>query len=91
MNRQLSIVAALLVAVLIAPLPARAQTSGGAIAGSLRDPQGGVLPGVTLTVRNSDTGLTRTAVTEVDGRYRVSALPPGRYEVHAELQGFCAR
>jgi len=69
---------------------AGAQTTNGAIAGIVSDAQGGVLPGVTLTLRNSDTGLTRTVVTEADGRYRVGGLPPGRYELQVELQGFGA-
>ena len=68
--------------------PAVAQTTNGVIAGIVSDAQGGVLPGVTLTVRNTETGLTRTVVTEGDGRYRAGGLPPGRYELQAELQGF---
>jgi carboxypeptidase family protein len=67
---------------------AGAQTTNGVIAGIVSDAQGGVLPGVTLTLRNSETGLTRTAVTEADGRYRLGGLPLGRYEARAELQGF---
>ena len=70
--------------------PAAAQTTNGAIAGIVSDAQGGVLPGVTVTLRNTDTGLTRTIVTEADGRYRVGGLPPGSYELRAELQGFGA-
>ncbi len=50
-----------------------------------------MLPGVTLTVRNAETGLTRTVVTEVDGRYRLGGLPPGRYELKAELAGLRGR
>ena len=47
-----------------------------------------MLPGATVTARNEETGLTRTAVTEAAGDYRLPALPPGRYTVTAELQGF---
>ena len=68
--------------------PAAAQTTNGVIAGIVSDAQGGVLPGVTVTGRNIETGITRSVVTESDGRYRLAALPPGRYEVRAELQGF---
>src|SRR5688572_20647109 len=68
--------------------PAVAQTTNGAVAGIVTDAQGGVLPGVTVTLRNTDTGLNRNIVTEGDGRYRVGGLPPGRYELRAELQGF---
>ena len=67
-----------------------AQTTNGVIAGIVNDAQGAVLPGVTVTVRNVDTGFTRTIVTESDGRYRHAGLPPGRYALRAELQGFGA-
>jgi outer membrane receptor protein involved in Fe transport len=58
------------------------------VSGVLKDQTGGVLPGVTITARNVETGLTRTAVTEATGEYRVPALPPGTYAVSAELAGF---
>ena len=67
---------------------AMAQTTNGVISGIINDAQGGVLPGVTVTGRNVDTGITRTVVTEADGRFRLAALPPGRYELKAELSGF---
>ena len=68
--------------------PAWAQGSGAVIIGTIVDAQGGVLPGVSLTLRNIETGTTRTAVSEGDGKYRVAALPPGRYDLTAELAGF---
>ena len=58
------------------------------VIGTLKDSSGGVLPGVTVTARNEETGLTRTAVSEANGEYRLPALPPGRYAVAAELLGF---
>ena len=67
--------------------PAMAQTTNGVISGIINDAQGGVLPGVTVTGRNVDTGATRTIVTESDGRFRLGGLIPGRYELKAELQG----
>jgi hypothetical protein len=87
MVRRVSI-AALLFALIAAAIPAAAQTTNGVISGIVSDAQGGVLPGVTVTGRNIETGITRTVVTESDGRYRLAALPPGRYEMRAELQGF---
>jgi Carboxypeptidase regulatory-like domain/TonB dependent receptor len=65
-----------------------AQGAGAVIEGTVVDSQGAVLPGATLTLRNTDTGFTRTAVTEGDGRYRFAELPPGPYQIKAELQGF---
>src|SRR5262245_52990798 len=81
-------IAALLFALTAAAFPAAAQTTNGVISGIVSDAQGGVLPGVTVTGRNIETGITRTVVTESDGRYRLAALPPGRYEIRAELSGF---
>src|SRR5688500_17875697 len=78
----------LLAALVIAAAPAGAQGTGATLVGTISDAQTGVLPGVTLTVQNAETGLTRTTVTEADGQYRIVALPPGRYIVRAELAGF---
>jgi len=69
--------------------PAAAQGSAsGIVAGTIRDAQGGVLPGVTVTLRNAESGVLRSAVTEGDGSYRLPGLPPGRYDLMAELAGF---
>jgi hypothetical protein len=58
------------------------------IEGVARDAQGAVLPGVTMTLRNQESGVSRTVVTEADGRYAFPALAPGRYTLLAELAGF---
>jgi hypothetical protein len=88
MLRRASIAALLLAFACGMATPAMAQTTNGVISGIINDAQGGVLPGVTVTGRNIDTGITRTVVTEGDGRFRLAALPPGRYELAAELAGF---
>jgi carboxypeptidase family protein len=67
---------------------AGAQTTNGLITGIISDNGGGVLPGVTVTVRNADTGQLRTTVTDERGSYRVAALQPGTYQLTAELGGF---
>lgn len=71
---------------LLGAAPALAQNAQ--ISGTLKDDTGGVLPGASVTARNQDTGLVRTAVTEGAGTYRLQALPPGTYTVTAELAGF---
>jgi hypothetical protein len=63
-----------------------AQTLTGSITGAVKDEQGGVLPGVTVTLSGAQG--TRTTVTEADGTYRFPALEPGTYSVSAELSGF---
>ena len=67
---------------------ALAQQGTTEIRGKVADPQGGVLPGVAVTVKNQDTGMFRETTTGPDGSYLVSGIVPGRYEVSAELQGF---
>jgi len=47
-----------------------------------------VLPGVDVTLKNVDTGLTRSTVTAGDGSYNVPGLPPGLYDARASLSGF---
>src|SRR5713226_3483110 len=67
-----------------------AQLPTATILGAVKDSSGAVVPGVSLTARNLETGQTRTAVSGVDGSYRFSALPVGSYEVRAEHAGFRA-
>ena len=69
---------------------ALAQVTTGAISGTVRDGTGGVLPGVTVTVRHLDTGAVRVAITDGNGAYRAPNLSLGAYEVAAELTGFKA-
>jgi hypothetical protein len=67
---------------------AQSQAINATIEGTVVDDQGGVLPGVTVTVTNLDTGDTRVVVTNENGLYRAPLLPLGTYRVNAELQGF---
>ncbi len=73
---------------LAAPAWAQSQAANGAIEGTVSDASGGVLPGVTVTVTNLDTGTERTVITNEKGLYRAPLLPLGTYRVVAELQGF---
>ncbi len=75
-------------AVLFLTAPAHAQITTGTIFGTVTDATGGVLPGVSVTIRNAGTGAARTVPTDTRGRYRESQLAIGTYEVTAELQGF---
>src|SRR5437867_6363989 len=56
--------------------------------GRVTDESGAVLPGVTVTATQTDTGFTRTAVTEGDGAYSLPNLPTGPYKLEVSLQGF---
>ena len=62
----------------------------GAVRGAVVDAQGLVLPGVTVTVSSPALQGLRTAVSDVNGNYRIVALPPGDYAVLFEIPGFDA-
>ncbi|MGO9367412.1 MAG: carboxypeptidase regulatory-like domain-containing protein [Terriglobales bacterium] len=66
-----------------------AQVSG-AISGRVGDASGGVLSGVTVTMKDAETGATRVVSTDLSGNYRVLSLPVGQYEIRAEKAGFKA-
>jgi hypothetical protein len=70
------------------PAAAQSQAMNGTIEGTVRDNTGAILPGVTVTVTNTDTGLQRVIVTNEEGVFRAPLLPLGTYQVAAELQGF---
>jgi outer membrane receptor protein involved in Fe transport len=65
-----------------------AQGAGAGIEGTAMDAQGAALPGVTVTLRNEETGVMRNATSDAEGRYRLPSLSPGRYALKAELPGF---
>jgi hypothetical protein len=68
--------------------PAFSQAGRSEISGTIFDQAKAVLPGVTITITDENTGLTRSTVTSSDGRFVVPTLRPGTYTVKAELTGF---
>ena len=58
------------------------------ISGTVRDAEGGAVPGVTVEAKNQDTGLTATATTNTEGFYQLINLPTGSYTISAALAGF---
>jgi Carboxypeptidase regulatory-like domain len=75
-------------ALILLAIPVVAQLPTATILGTAKDSSGGVLPNVTVTITNVDTGIVRTVKTGDDGEYRAPELPVGRYEVRAEHPGF---
>jgi hypothetical protein len=65
-----------------------AQETGGAISGTILDPQKAALPGVTVTLRNESTNAELTTVTNERGAFVHPFVPIGRYTLTASLQGF---
>ena len=62
--------------------------TSGDITGTITDPSGARLPKVSVSAAESVRGIRRMTVTDADGQYRLTGLPPAAYEVSAELSGF---
>ena len=82
---QLALAGALLLAF---AAPGLAQTETGRVTGLVLDQTGAVLPGATVTLTGTGTGVARTTVTDEAGRYVISNLQPGPYTAKVELSGF---
>jgi hypothetical protein len=74
-----------------APSDGQARLTGADLTGVVTDESGGVLPGTTVLVTNTETNAVRTATTDERGQYYVAALPPGTYRIDVTLSGFAPR
>ena len=83
--RRALIIAALL---LIPALSSAQRTTTGTIVGRIVDADGGVMPGVNVTIKSPEALGTSTVITDAKGEYRAGNLAPGTYEIRAELAGF---
>src|ERR1035438_2131241 len=77
-----------LTALAMASTPVPAETETGRIAGVLKDPSGAVVPGGQISLKNLDSGATRSTTTDPQGRYVFDAVPAGRYQASATSSGF---
>lgn len=68
--------------------PARAQVSGATLSGLVTDAQGGPVPGASLSIKNTSTGVIREVASNSDGFYSAPNLLPGSYEVTVSAKGF---
>ncbi len=89
MRKLLQVVSSLIVGVWLvgSAVDARAQTFQGGLRGAVKDAQG-VIPGVTVTLTNAGTGVSRDTVTNDSGEFSFPALDPGNYDVKAAVTGF---
>ncbi|HEV2522426.1 MAG TPA: TonB-dependent receptor [Candidatus Acidoferrales bacterium] len=70
------------------PATAQAQVAGATLSGTITDQSGAVIPQATISIKNIDTGITRTTTASTAGFYSVPNLLPGSYEVRTSAQGF---
>src|SRR5688500_6636362 len=87
MGRALRSVVVAVLGLFLAGGAAWAQATAG-LAGRVTDESGAVLPGVTVTVTQTDTGFARTVVTDGSGSYVIPNLPTGPYRLEVSLAGF---
>ena len=83
-----STVAAFCLALVLASASPAAAQSTATLQGTVTDTQSAVMPGVTISIRNTATGIERTTVSDNAGQYVAAALAPGHYAVVAHLEGF---
>jgi len=74
--------------VLLLSLPAFSQGNAGRILGTVTDQSGGVVAGATVSVIDTERGVTRTLTSDDAGEYNAPNLTPGTYTVRAEAKGF---
>jgi hypothetical protein len=74
--------------VLLAALPVAAQTTSASVFGQVKDTQGGVLPGATVTLTSKTQANTLTATTDAEGRFVFSIVRPDNYVLRATMEGF---
>jgi hypothetical protein len=60
----------------------------GTIKGTVSDPTGAAVPNATITLTGVDTGFHRTAVTDGDGEFLLTGIPPASYDVRIDAKGF---
>ena len=87
-KKWISAVCASLYALFLFSFSAFAQSDVASISGFVRDSSNAVVPNAKVVIKNEGVEFERTANTNNEGYYVVSALPPGFYTVRAEHAGF---
>ena len=90
-RHHLAIVVTVLVVALALAIPASAQITTGSVAGTVKDPQGGVIPGAPVTLISETRGTQLSDVfTNANGDFSFVNVPPDRYTVQVTMTGFKA-
>src|SRR5262249_20640086 len=79
---------AAVITLLFSVMPSFAQSSNATLGGTVSDATGALIPGVSITATNTQTGIVTTVISNETGAYQFAALQPGSYKVSAELAGF---
>ncbi|HEV2177474.1 MAG TPA: carboxypeptidase regulatory-like domain-containing protein [Terriglobia bacterium] len=79
---------AILLGLMLGAAPVAAQEATATLGGAVKDPSGAVVAGATVTLTDSQTGISRQAKASADGNYLFTLVPIGKYELAAEATGF---
>ncbi|MFL6257580.1 MAG: carboxypeptidase regulatory-like domain-containing protein [Pyrinomonadaceae bacterium] len=88
LGRAFALACGLLVSLLVAAVPATAQSGRSTVRGTVRDQQGNVVMGASVTLTDAAKNFTRTQTTGEEGSYTFAAVPPGTYRIEVESKGF---
>src|SRR5258705_8793132 len=88
--RKLIVFAVALVFPVMAVQSAFAQASNGSVGGVVQDTTSALIPGVLVTLTNTQTGVVDTRLTNESGTYNFPSVPLGSYKISGELTGFTA-
>jgi hypothetical protein len=81
-------IAVAILASLVLSIPLFSQSSNATVSGTVNDPSGAIVPGVTITATNNATGVSSTAISNEAGVYNITGLLPGVYKISSSLTGF---
>ena len=85
--RRSGLLIALIAALLVSSGNGMAQTTA-SMTGNVKDSSGAIVPGASLIIKNTESGMTRNAESDASGAYSVQSLPVGSYEITVEKEGF---
>ena len=88
LKRFTSIVFVTVLAILVVSVTGNAQAGRSTVQGTVKDPQGNVVTGASVTLTNVARSFTRTQATNQEGSYTFTAIPPGSYRMEVEATGF---
>lgn len=86
--KSLPVAATMLLVCLVLSTNVFAQSTNATLGGTVTDSSKALIPGVTITATNTQTGIINSAVTNESGTYQFASLQAGLYKVAAELPGF---
>src|SRR5438105_14312804 len=85
------VITAIVVLIALGTCLSFAQTSTATILGVVRDASGALMPGVSISVKHTESGLTRTGISAENRGYSVPVPPVGAYARTASMPGFAAQ